>query len=1177
MSGYQPDLSYASRIRRKTSPRLRQSLPVAGLASALVITMFLCRAAAQTQTPQTPPPAGTAGSNPASNSGGTQTGTQTGSQNGAGQGNGGTPAIGKTRAASSTKGQPTTNQKQDATQQPEKLTPKPPAANPLILSNPTDQANPLNGDDGVKHDYSGPRPGSQMTSKELQDYTHPTRPAVVGAKRLPAFGYDYFQPARDAVDALRAYYQGKSYMPTGVKGPQRTSQVGDVGSIDLNPQSLATNGNSPVPLTATSSGRSPQTVATDDTDSTVENALAGASILGLQGGSLVPIQNQANGGQAYASGASGGNNTVGYPPQSPGTAGARGSLTLPDNQESINTRTQVFGPIQGQFRNIVANPPANYQLGPGDIITIAYTAPTIDSTSLRRTIDGSGRVNLQGLGMVSLVGKTIASAEHALEIQFRRYFKSPQVTISLDEIHTISVSVVGHAYEPGAYSVPAVIATAYNLLWWAGGPTDDGSLRDVEVRRQGKTIGTLDLYRYELGGANAGDIHLESGDVLYIPGKLSSVAVQGEVRTQALYELKQGETLQDALRFTGGVKASAVAQRIQINTVEPGASRVIRDVDVSTDAGRNTPIYDGDVVEVLSVRNYLTNSVTIEGAVDQPSDYALTPNMRVSDLVNRARGLLSQAYPIAELHHLNADLTDTLVRIDVDKALAHDPANDLPLIRWDRIKVYTREEVAWTGRHIITVDGEVRKHGIYTASNNMHVSDALRMAGGPMPDAYLERAVLIHQHEDGPPTMEFVNIGAIINGDSSKDPLVLDNDHLAVYAVGQAKFTPDHIVVVSGEVVAPGPYPRAEDMTITRLLAVAGGFKPNAGSTVVVTHARRVIDAPGANLVSSAISFDSTGHCPPGQDLKLEDGDVVTIQGKGGYVDAVQTVVVSGAVNNPGPIPITTKDMRLSDAITKAGGLRKEAYPLGAEFHRDPRTMLTHTQQSMAMSIGQLRDLLNGTAFQRESAKARLDVITATGEAEADTASAGLLGGLVGGGAAAALPSAAAGAVSSQLAAGQVPVSPARPMGEGQNEPDGALAINLPAALARPGGHEDILLKNGDEISVPETLNTVQLIGAVYHPSGVVWQPGKRIDYYINRAGGMTFDAAKDGIEVIRAGGGIVPAKRAQEILPGDVILVPTKPIAASISKHSNALNDFFKTITSSVLIYGVARSIFGL
>jgi protein involved in polysaccharide export with SLBB domain len=341
-----------------------------------------------------------------------------------------------------------------------------------------------------------------------------------------------------------------------------------------------------------------------------------------------------------------------------------------------------------------------------------------------------------------------------------------------------------------------------------------------------------------------------------------------------------------------------------------------------------------------------------------------------------------------------------------------------------------------------------------------------------------------------------------------------------------------------------------------------------------------VLDEPNAKLLKVAITFDSQGHCKPADDLKLEDGDVVTIQGKGGYVDAVQTITVIGAVNSPGPIPLTSKEMRLTDAIKAAGGMRKEAYPLGAEFHRNPKIMLTDTQQDLALSIGKLRDLLNGTQFQRESAKARLDIITATGQAQADSASAGLLGGLTGGlgaATAAAIPNAAAGAVGSSLAGGQVPVSPARLMGQGQNEPDGALAVNLPKALLNPGGHEDILLKDGDAISIPETPTTVQLMGAIYHPSGVVWQPGKSLMYYVNSAGGFTFDAAKDGIEVIRAGGGIIPAKKVREILPGDVILVPTKPIAASISQHSNALNDFFKSLTSSVLIYGIAKSVFGL
>ena len=1067
------------------------------------------------------------------------------------------------------------NQQQKDTTNPATIGPlKPGLANPLIITPSTDP-NPL-------PDYSGLHPGARTTNQQSQDYTHPTRPTVEHPKMLKLFGYDYFAPARNAIDSLRAYYQpqsGRAAADRAAAAQNGQPVNGDYGLFDPTANAVTGSNN---PLFPSASGTGANGL---DSSALLAGGLLGQGSILSQSG-VSPLSGLQSGSSLTGAGLQG----SGLPgsatnPSGLGTIPGVNGQFLPTVPAppfgSIDVRTQVFSPIQGQFHNVISNPPANYQLGPGDVLTIQYSTPTVDGNTLRRTIDSGGRINMQSLGLVSLVGKTVEGAEKALTTQIQRMFKGAQVNISLDQIRTVSVAVVGHAYEPGTYSMPGAIATAYNLLWWAGGPTEDGTLRDVEIRRLGKTIGVVDLYKYELGAGSAEDITLQSGDVLYIPGRLSSVAVQGEVRTPAVFELMPGETLQDAIRFTGGIKASAVAQRVHINTVQPGASRVLRDIDLGKPESSKTAVFDGDLVEVLSVRDFLTNSVTIEGAVDQPSDYALTPNMRVSDLINRSRGLLDEASPIAELHHWNSDNTDTLVKVDLEKALAHDVANDLPLLRWDRIHVYTRSEVAWTGHHIITVDGEVRRHGIFTASRGMHVSDALRMAGGPLPDAFLDRAVLMHQHEAAPPTMEFVNIGAILSGNGANDPLVQDNDHLAVYAVGQAMFTPDHVVSIAGEVVAPGAYPRSDNMTISSLLSLAGGLKPNAGSQLVVTHARKVLDAPGANHVSQAVSLDGRGKLSAAEDLRLDDGDVVTIQGLGGYVDTVQTISVAGAVQSPGPIPLSSKSLRLSDAVKLAGGLRKEAYPPGAEFHRDPKGMLTSTQESVAQSIGKLRDLLNANEYQRDAAVSRLDMITATGQAQADSASAGLLGGLAGGAtaaaAAAAIPNVAAGAIGNQLATGQIPVTPARTMTGAQIQPDGALAINLAAALRNPGGNDDILLKDGDQITIPEAPTTVQLIGAVVHPVGVVWKPGKGIQYYISLAGGFTFDAAKDSIEVIRAGGGIITAKKVKQILPGDVILVPTKPIATSIAKHTNALDDFFKSLTSSVLIYGIAKSIFGL
>src|SRR5262249_6384843 len=259
---------------------------------------------------------------------------------------------------------------------------------------------------------------------------------------------------------------------------------------------------------------------------------------------------------------------------------------------------------------------------------------------------------------------------------------------------------------------------------------------------------------------------------------------------------------------------------------KPGAERILKDIDLTDASLGKTKIFDGDEVEIFSVRDKIANRVTIEGAVDQPNDYALTPNMRVSDLVLRARGPISEAYlNKAELHRWLPDNTDSLTIIDLEKALAHDPKHDLPLQKWDRIKVYAREEVAWTGYRRVVVDGAVKRPGIYSVSKNMHVSDLLQMAGGPTPDADLEKAHLLHRHDDGPPTHEYVNISAALRGDAGKDPEIQDNDIFAVLRTDQSQYTPEHIVAIKGEVVGPGVYPRFAGMKVSDLIGLAGGFK----------------------------------------------------------------------------------------------------------------------------------------------------------------------------------------------------------------------------------------------------------------------------------------------------------------------------------------------------------------
>ena len=594
---------------------------------------------------------------------------------------------------------------------------------------------------------------------------------------------------------------------------------------------------------------------------------------------------------------------------------------------------------------------------------------------------------------------------------------------------------------------------------------------------------------------------------------------------------------------------------------------------------------DGDNIDVASVRAILTNRVTIEGAVDQPGDYALTAGMHVLDLLQRARGPLYNAYlERADLVSLNDDNTTTIRPISIARALDGTGADNPLLKRFDRVRIYSQQQVAYLGRRQVTVRGAVQRPGLYTQSDNMHISDLLLRTGGPLPDAYLNRAVLLHQHGDGSYTYDYVSISAILAGSKTDDTAIQDNDVLAVYRIGEAHFTPDHTVKVLGDVVAPGLYARGEKMTLTDLLKLAGAFKPGGGTRVSVAHARRPLGAAvtqvGTRLVADAsvppadrAAYDTQGVLVSGSNLTLQDGDVVAVQGNGSLREHPGVVTVTGLVNRPGPIFITS-GMRLSDAVKEAGGLRPEAFPQGAEFTRTTDALITTGQSNLAQVISRMSDLLNVSQYQRERAKASLALIAAAGSA-ASGSSGGLAIPGLGGQAAPSSNPQVGGLVDSLKTIN--PVSQGRILTESQLQPNGSVAVQLADAIKRPGSSEDVILKDGDTLVVPETPTTVQVVGAVIEARGVLYKPGESIQYYIQRAGDFTPDAARDRIEVIHAGGGLIPASKAGALQPGDLILVPTKVLAEQVGRSNGGFSAFFQGLVGSAITLKVLSSVFGL
>jgi len=859
--------------------------------------------------------------------------------------------------------------------------------------------------------------------------------------------------------------------------------------------------------------------------------------------------------------------------QSGGASGGAGDATNAVGGE-------LADPVATLYRNTLTSLPPNYQLQPGDLLTVRYSALTLAPREFTATVDAQGGIAVEGVGRLVVAGRTQSQAEATLISRLSRLYRNVQVSISLRQLRTIQVTVSGASFSPGTYTVPAS-ATAFSLLQATGGPTANGSLRDIRVLRGGRSAGILDIYPLISAGtgspsARHGDVNLQSGDNIYIPAPVSRVSVRGEVRQQAVYELAPTETLRDVLDYAGGVKPSGVDQNVHIDTVNNGTGRIIKDVNLRDRAQvAKTPLYDGDSVEVSSIRAILTNRVTIAGAVDQPGDYALTPGMRVADLLERARGPLLNAYlGRAELTHLNADLTTSVQPISITGVLDGDPAQNLPLKRFDTLQVFSRQDVAYLGRRTVEVRGSVQWPGLYTQSDNMKVSDLLLDTGGPLPDAYLNRAVLLHQRGDGTYAYDYVNLHEVLSGNADEDRPVLDNDILAVYRIGEAHFTPDHTVKILGDVNAPGLYARGEGMQISDLVKLAGGYKPGGGTVVMLSHARQP-NTSQPSLVSPpvVIAYNGAGVLTPSGDTVLQDGDVVTVQGNGSIKDHPPIVTVTGAVAHPGPFPIDSMT-HLTDAIRKAGGLLPEAFPQGAEFTRTSDTLVTTGQMSLAQTISRISDMLNQSQYQRERAKANLALIEAAGSAANGTSSGGLAipGITPGGGNNASNPNIAP--LIGNLS--QInPVSQGRLLTPSQLQPNGAVAVRLADALRRPGGTEDFLLKDGDTIVVPETPTTVQVVGAVFNGRGVLFKPGQSVDFYIKYVGGFTPDAAKDRIEIIHAGGGLIPAGDAGAIQPGDLILVPTKVLAEKISRGGNSLSNLFQGLVGSALtlkILGVLK-----
>ena len=625
--------------------------------------------------------------------------------------------------------------------------------------------------------------------------------------------------------------------------------------------------------------------------------------------------------------------------------------------------------------------PQNYRLGPGDEIIIDIWGASEDI--IRKEISPDGSINVPGLGVISLNGMNIADAKEYLKSELSKIYadEGNQIQVTLGKTRSIKINVMGEVMVPGTYTLSA-FASVFHALYSAGGVTDLGSLRNIKVARNGKTVAEVDVYEYIMQGKTSDDINLQEGDVVIVPTYDAIVKVEGKVKRPMKYEMKENETVSTLLKYAGFFAPNAYKNSVRVVRQE---GREYSIATVERDNFGAFKLMDGDVVSADSIINRFSNKLEIKGAVYRPGIY------EYCESINTVKKLLQQA-------------------------------------------------------------------------------------DGLLGDAFTNRAVLYRQRENLTSEVLPVDVKGILDG-TAEDVELRKNDILFVPSIYDIKNIGN--VYISGEVLKPGTYPYADNMTLEDIVITAGGLK-DAASLVRVDISRRMKDNKGTHAIDTVgqnFSFGlKDGFIVDGEPgFVLEPFDQVFVRRSPGYSEQ-KNVTVNGEVLYSGEYSLNYKNERLSSLISRAGGLTVFGYARGAKL---TRVANDHEIKRMQNVIEMMRRELGESLAN--SLMLELDSVFTVG-------------------------------------------------------------IDLEEAMKNPGGSADIVLREGDVISVPEMTSTVKINGAVMMPNTVTYQKGKKVSYYLDQAGGYSQNAKKTKKFIIYMNGEVTKVKsRSKKVEPGCEIVVPNK------------------------------------
>jgi len=626
--------------------------------------------------------------------------------------------------------------------------------------------------------------------------------------------------------------------------------------------------------------------------------------------------------------------------------------------EDLVREDQVFGRNIFNTRNLTFEPsvnlatPANYRLGPGDEVIIDIWGAS--QNTIRQQISPEGTINIQKIGPVNLSGMTVSAANDYLKNALNKIYNglnnttdpTSDIRLTLGNIRTIQINVMGEVVQPGTYALSS-FSTVFHALYRAGGVSDIGSLRNVQLVRNGKNIATIDVYEFIMKGNTQDDIRLQEGDVVIVPAYDVLVKISGKVKRPMRFEMKKDENLATLIKYAGGFEADAYTRSLRVvrQNGEEYEVNTVKDMDYSIYTMRN-----GDVVTAEAILNRFTNKLEIRGAVYRPGIYQLSGKLNtIRELVHEAQGLTGDAFlNRAVLYRQREDLTSEVVQIDI-KSIMNGTSPNLALMKNDILYIPSIHDLEDRGN--VTVHGEVAHPDSYPYADNMTLEDLIIQAGGLKEAASTVRIDVSRRIKNPRSTADNDTIGQMYTF-SLKDGFVIDGQpgfilqpYDEVYVRRSPGYQAQQNVVIDGEILFGGNYAMTNrEERLSDLVNKAGGptslaYLRGAKLTRVASAGEKkrmgdvirlmsrqlgeaMIDSLGIGVEDTftvGIDLEKALTNPKGSaDLVLREGDMVFIPKN------TNTVTINGAVM----VPNTVSYMKGKDVdyyLNQAGGYSDNA------------------------------------------------------------------------------------------------------------------------------------------------------------------------------------------------------------------------------------------------------------